>query len=560
VRRSVVLLVAVVAALTGVVLGASVGGPRLFTARPPVEPHGPSAAEASTPRTAPGSPERSQVRTAPETGPEGRCAGPGAGVARDDRPIVVEPVPGLRATVGDVHPGWWTSPPVEGAQGLLAFYSLAWLLPAAQGAADDGQAQAMARVVDQAVAFHRDHPDRGRNGEGWDEGTAMRRLQTLNCLYELSRSPRLASAIAVNVAVQFGARYYGPPRHGVHNHGTLANLAVLRAGVLLDRPAWRRAAVTRLASEAPSAWTAAGTTKEQSTTYHAINVRLWEHAADAVAAASAAPAPARAMRRLTADARAVLEWMTEPDGHTVVIGDSQAEPGPRRAAGTARAFRDDDAGLAVGRWSWRDPSTTYYTLRYGPPRWGHGQQDRGGVTWSTLGARVLVNPGRFSYDISPLQAYQAGPRSHNVAIPDGATLDLRAHVGVSGSRLEEARHDWGMADRLYGVPHNRHVAVDDAAHTLTVSDRYASSTRFSQMWHLDPRWTLAHGAPDGTALTFRSGPRTLTVTTTGRFAPVVTGSDQPVGGWNFPAPGRRTPNAEIRVTATGTATTTFRMD
>jgi hypothetical protein len=79
------------------------------------------------------------------------------------------------------------------------------------------------------------------------------------------------------------------------------------------------------------------------------------------------------------------------------------------------------------------------------------------------------------------------------------------------------------------------------------------------MWHLDPRWTLEHRAPDGTALTFRSGPLTLTVTTTGRFAPVVTGSDRPTGGWNFPAPGRRTPNAEIRVTAAGTATTTFQL-
>ena len=554
-RRSFVLLIAVVVALTGVVLGAAVGGPRLFTAHPPVEPPVPSPAALSPSRAAPGSPGRPQGRT----GPAVRCATPGAGMVRDDRPIEVEPVPGLRTAVGDVDPAWWTTPPVEGAQGRLAFYSLEWLLPAAQRAADDGQEQALSRLVDQAVAFHREHPDRGRNGEGWDEGTAMRRLQTLNCLYALSRSPRLPPAIAMDVAVQFGPRYYGPPHHGVHNHGTLANLAVLRAGELLDEPTWRSAAVTRLASEARSAWTPTGTTKEQSTTYHAINVRLWERAADAVAAASTDPGPARAIRRLTARARTVLEWMTEPDGRTVVIGDSQTEPGPRRPDRTDRTLRDDEAGLAVGRWSWRDPSTSYYTLRYGPPRWGHGQQDRGGVTWSTLGARVLVNPGRFSYDISPLRTYQAGPWSHNVAVPDGATLDPRAHVRVTGSRLGAARHHWALADRLFGVRHTRGVVVNERAHSLTVTDRYAPSTRFHQMWHLAPGWTLSNRAPDGRALTFRSGPRTLIVTTTGRFAPVVTGSDRPVGGWNFPSPGRRTPTAEIRVIAAGAATTTFQM-
>lgn len=553
-RRLPVLLVAVVVALT-CVLGAAVGGPRLFQARPPLEPAAPVRAEVPAPRAAAGSAGRPQRPAAAQR----RCAPPAADPVHDDRPIEVQPVPGLRALVGGVDPAWWATPPVEGAQGRLAFHSLEWLLPAAQRAADDGQEQALSRLVDQAVAFHREHPDRGRNGEGWDEGTAMRRLQTLNCLYELSRSPRLAPAIAMDVAVQFGPRYYGPPHHGVHNHGTLANLAVLRAGELLDEPAWRNAAVARLASEAGSAWTPTGTTREQSSTYHAINVRLWERAADAVAAASADPAPARAIRRLSARARAVLEWMTEPDGDTVVIGDSQAEPGPRRPDGTGRTFRDDDAGLAVGRWSWRDPSTGYYTLRYGPPRWGHGQQDRGGVTWSTLGARVLVNPGRFSYDVSPLQAYQAGPWSHNVAVPDGATLDPRAHVRVTGSRLGAARHRWTLADRLYGVRHTRGVAVDGPAHTLTVTDRFAAPTRFSQMWHLHPRWGLVHRDPDGTTLTFRSGPRTLTVTTTGRFAPVVTGSDRPVGGWNFPSPGRRTANAEIRVTATGAATTTFRV-
>ena len=116
--------------------------------------------------------------------------------------------------------------------------------------------------------------------------------------------------------------------------------------------------------------------------------------------------------------RQVSGWLTEPDGKIVLIGDADEQAGVTRPGASARSFRDDEAGLGVGRWSWNDTATTYYTVRYGPPMRAHGQEDRDGVTWTPHGVRVLVNPGRYTYDpASRFIAYQDGPSSHNVAVP-----------------------------------------------------------------------------------------------------------------------------------------------
>jgi hypothetical protein len=90
--------------------------------------------------------------------------------------------------------------------------------------------------------------------------------------------------------------------------------------------------------------------------------------------------------------------------------------------GSNRVLKDDQTGWIIGRWSWTDPATSYYTIRYGPPRYGHGHHDRaGGVTWTTKGVRVLVGPGAFTYEAASSYAqYQKNPQGQNVPIPAGA--------------------------------------------------------------------------------------------------------------------------------------------
>ncbi|HVN13808.1 MAG TPA: heparinase II/III family protein [Kineosporiaceae bacterium] len=485
-----------------------------------------------------------------------RCATATATPVPDGKPIVVSLPPAPRFTVGKIPASWWRHPPVSTASWQLAFLGLTWLPPLAQRAADDRQWSSVAALVQQVVTFHSQNPDPGTNAYGWDEGTAMRRLQTESCLYRLSRSSRLAGSITADVNVQFSTRYYGPPRFPVHNHGIMANLAVLDAAQLLGRATWRDKILARFRSEAPRAWTRAGTSWEQSSTYHALDMRLWNRVADAVAQVRPKDGVITLIRSLTARADRVLAWMTEPDGKLVLIGDSDESKGTTRSTWTTRVFRDDQAGLVVGRWAWRDPTTSYYTLRYGPPRWGHGQQDRTGVTWSARGLRILVNPGRFTYDASPYQAYAVGQSSHNVAYPSGS-LYTRAAASVTAMTIRAPAQSWTLVDSLYGVRHVRGVMVQRARPSLAVADSFAGGRAFRQMWHLDPSWTLVSRSRNGKRLTFRSGGHVLTVTTTGVFTAVVRGATRPVGGWHFPSHGHRVASAEFATTARGSARTTF---
>jgi hypothetical protein len=494
------------------------------------------------------------------------CGAAAADPVPDGAPITVKLGSGPTFTVGAIPPSWWRKPPYGDAGWQLQLRGMIWAAPLAQRADQDGQVGSLRALVDQVLAFHRQNPDPGTgtaastanaNAWGWDEGTALRRLATENCLYTVTKDLRLAAAIAADVRVEFGRRYYGPPRYIAHNHGVWADLGVVRAADLLGRKDWATRSINRLLTDAPKPWTPAGTSIEQSSSYHTFNVELWAQVADMLAAHGVSPASVKRVRDLVIEAGRVSAWLTEPDGRLVVLGDSEASAGVRLPPWTARTFRDDRAGLIVGRWSWTDPATTYYTLRYGPPRIAHGQQERAGITWSPQGLRVLVGPGKAPFD--PAGSYRAwgtGPAAHNVSTVDGRALDRKAWVSVKASTVRPTAHTWATQDRLFGVGHVRTYAILGNTGTLTVKDTYDGRAVFRQYWHLDPGWALTSRSPDGKRLRFASAGRTLTVTSTG-MAAVLRGVARPVAGWNFPDGSSRVPADEIQVKAAGTATTTF---
>jgi len=478
----------------------------------------------------------------------------------DDADVSVTLAPAPPFTVGAVPAAAWRQTPVTDPGWQLVFRGFMWMPALAKRAADDHQQLALARIVDQALAFYTDNPDPGTSTAGWDEGTSMRRLTALNCLYQLTADERLASAIASEVAVLTGPRYYGPPYHKVHNHGLMANLAVLRAGRLLGRKAWVSTALSRMSTEAPLAFSRLGTTFEQSSAYQLVNVSLWQQAARAIEAAAPGAPALPVIRSLVDRAAAVSGWLTEPDGRIVLIGDADEQAGVARPGATGRSFRDDEAGLGVGRWSWSDPATTYYTVRYGPPMRAHGQEDRGGVTWSPRGVRVLVNSGRYTYDTaSRFLAYQDGPAGHDVAIPRGGRVQPRAWVTVTRTALAATTHQWWLQDRLFGTTHKRAILVAPSKGTLTVSDSFPRRTSFAQQWHLDPAWRLAGlDAKGGRARFTRADGKVLTVVSTGRLS-VLRGSTKPLGGWYFPTAGSRLPNVQLTSSGTGSVRTVFRL-
>lgn len=501
----------------------------------------------------------SGLLNAPTTG---YCADtPPVPYAGGDPPVTVHMPPGPDWTIGTAPPDWWRNPPTPDPVWQLAYRALLWLQPAAYAAATAGDDPATATVTAQAAAFYRQDPDPGTpagstaaaNAAGWDEGTSLRRLTTLNCLYPLHRDPALVPLMAAEVAVQVCPRYYGPPCHPTHNHGLMANTAIYRAGALTGNKAWQDRAAARMAAEAPGFFDRYGLAREQSSAYQGTDTRMWAAAAALIRPAH--PTYAAAIDPILTGARAATRWLTEPDGRTVQVGGSTTDgPGPTTPAVTGHALVDDGYGWAVGRWSWTDPDSPFYAVRYGPPTAFHGTPDRPGVTWTDWGARVLVEPGTYgSLPGDPYVTYQAAPTSQNVAVP-ATGAQRNTPVTRRASVIRSTSHAYTFTDSQWPArPHTRYVAVYGAGiprHRLLVRDTFTDDPRqpaagnvIRQWWHLDPAWTLASRTVHGAV--FRAGPRTLTVASTGLVSSIQRGLTSPARGWHFPRAGTATPAYEL---------------
>jgi len=464
----------------------------------------------------------------------------------DGKPIAVQIPPARAFTVGSIPSSWWRSPPLSDPTWRLTLRGFVWAKPLAKRAHADGDRRSLAAIVGQAVKFHQQNPDPNTTAHGWDEGTSMKRLDAENCLYSLMPTAGLRASMIENARVLSGWRYSGPPMKIVHNHGLMANIQLFRAGTLLKISSMRSAAMNRMVNEAPLAFSSRGVTFEQSSEYQLVNINLWTLASKYLRD-SGYPSAADSIDRTLAKSLVAFRWMTEPDGRVVQIGDSTKRLGSPHPTYTSRVFRDDSTGWIVGRWSWRDPNTTYYTVRYGPPQRAHGQHDRaGGVTWSPAGVRVLVGPGKFNYDSTTgWYAYQRGPQSHNVAVPDGRSVTNNGG-SVSASVVQAPVHAWTVKDEMFGVDHSRDITVNRATQTIRVTDFFARTTWWRQHWHLDPSWQMVSQSSTGLTFSHPSGKR-LAVTTTGRLSTVVRGGTSPIRGWNFPDFGSRTPAYEIAI-------------
>lgn len=483
------------------------------------------------------------------------CGPASSNPVADGEPIAVRIPPAPPFIVGSIPASWWRDPPVSDPTWRLTLSGFVWAKPIAQRAHVDGQLRSLSSIVGQAVKFHQQNPDPDTSSNGWGEGTAMKRLDAENCLYSLMPTPALRSSMVEDARVLLGPRYYGPPRTLVHNHGLMANLQLFRAGTLLNISAWKSRAIQRMVSEAPLAYSAQGVTFEQSSEYQLVNINLWTQAANYLRQSGYTSA-ADSIDRTLARALVAFRWMTEPDGRVVQIGDSTKRLGDPHPTYTSRVFRDDSTGWIVGRWSWRDANTTYYTVRYGPPQRAHGQHDRaGGVTWSPTGVRVLVGPGKFNYDSSTKWfAYQFGPQSHNVAIPNGRSVTAGGG-SVAASLIQAPVHAWTIKDEMFGIDHLRNINVNRATQAIRVTDYFAGASWWHQYWHLDPAWRLVSKSSTRLRFSHPSGKR-LAVTTTGRLSNVVRGEDSPVQGWNFPDFGSKVSACEIVIRSYGKSSIT----
>jgi Heparinase II/III-like protein len=279
---------------------------------------------------------------------------------------------------------------------------------------------------------------------------------------------------------------------------------------------------------------------------------MW-HGVSTLLDAQPSHADLSALTAQLARADAVVAHLTDPTGATVAIGDGWPVRTDPPVVQKTLGLTSRVDGLAAWRWSWTDPTTTYWTDHFGPKRIAHGHYDHTSFTFTTLGVPIVVDPGDYSYDLSRrLAAWQSSPAAHNVAVPLGAKLTNK------GSSLIAFRRT-GQIDRLalrstmFSTPVTRVLTVDNAHHRVTVTDQAAGRTLTAHL-HLAAGWRyssrtarsmsfvrgntrLVITAPAGTALTYRVG----------RTAPLC--------GWVFTSLERATRAIEILATGFSAVTT-----
>jgi hypothetical protein len=355
--------------------------------------------------------------------------------------------------------GWAANNPKDPSW-TLWFHSMSWLVPLAL----DDSATAISVFVERDRALPDPGASKGnreRRPVGWTQGQFRTRLDVANCLYNLTRDPRLIPiARRLADASIDPARYPGPPNFPVHNHGTMSNVTLMQAGKTYGQQKWIDIALARFARDLPYVFESCGMMREQSSTYQQHNLRLWSKTADQLDV------------KLTKEERA-LGALVRPDGVLEAIGDGQPSSG---LTPNGESLWCTDTGWAAGM-----AGDSHFTLRFGPPMDYHGHRDHGGITWFALGTPVLSDRGLFSKDRGSRFTYAHSMAAHSVFEPVGSP---RYDPDTDGRRL--SNRSFVVSDAADGISRERRV--DFAPTTLVVRDRGTGAKEWIQHWQLAPGW------------------------------------------------------------------------
>ncbi len=128
--------------------------------------------------------------------------------------------------------------PVSNASWTGYFRGLLFLVPLAVDAYVSGDSHDLSLVTAYVDAYHRnpdpDPPHRNASpSQARSAGTRRRtpgREGVLNCLVQIDPSPAVSWILDASISANLDMnRYYGLPRHHPHNHGMMANLALIES-------------------------------------------------------------------------------------------------------------------------------------------------------------------------------------------------------------------------------------------------------------------------------------------------------------------------------------------
>lgn len=377
------------------------------------------------------------------------------------------------------------------------FHGLQWLVPWAAVGGD-----AVSLIVRRDAAL----PDPGvqatpdvRRSTGWTIGAFRIRQHVVNCLYELTRDERLIPVIEGIVAANLEpARYRGRPIWPVHNHGMLANHALIESARVFDRPEWSDIAFARMQADAETVFAPCGMSVEQSSSYQLTNLNIWNRGLRLAGPRLVTDSPGA--EGMVDRARLAVVQLSRPDGILEAIGNANQRD---VASIVANRAKDDTEstdtrlwcpkrGWAANRTSW-DDTAIHYTLRFGPRPQLHGHADHGSLTWFAHGVPVLSDPGLFDKTRNERRRSAESLSAHSVLEPVGRSLNkgTRAVIEDSPAGVDQ----YTLVTRHGKVIRTRHVEVNLNEAVLRVRDEAQSRwpIQWLQHWQLDPKWTPVSG-------------------------------------------------------------------
>ena len=440
----------------------------------------------------------------------------------------------------------WKENPLKQVNWLFNYHSLRFVWALTTAWSQTGERRYLDRATFLLYDWQRDNPRVGAPSVwSWNDHATAWRAMVYVCAAEiLPHSTWLMRTLRIHGETLADPSFY----RAEGNHALNQDIALLEVGNALGRSDWMRLAATRVSALVTNSVDASGVINEQSVYYQLYNYQRYNAARKRLQQLGQPIGSGFARIDLMPG---FLAHATYPDGRYVPLGDTemnrataiagtwaqyaatQGASGPQPST-TSRLY---GAGYAFVRTGWGEDrpfaDETMLTMRFGPGRRFHGNDDGSSITLYGYGAPVILDSGMYTINPGPYRNYFVGRRAHNVVTVDGLSFDRTARTDVRWKRQSSTVFELAVKSKPYaGVTAERRVTFSRRMGYVLVDDRLsASATRtFRQLWHLR----------DGTS-PVRSGTRTWTradrsnVLVVQVIAPsaarIVTGSTDPIQGW-----------------------------
>lgn len=437
-----------------------------------------------------------------------------------------------------------------------------------EAGADTGRSDYLARAEFLLSDWVEENPRLGSASIwAWDGHATALRAGVLACASTyLPDRPWLQSALLLH-----GRTLADPAFYEIHgNHALNQSIGLLEVANVVGRADWAKLASDRIGVLILESVDSQGVTNEQSIAYQQYNLGRYR-LAEARLNAMGLPIPA-SFARLDQMPK-FLAHATRPDGKYETIGDTdtmaavsipgtwaefaatKGASGPK-PQGTVAIYR---AGYLFARSGWGETRAfsdeVFLSLRFGPAPIIHGHADGTAITFFGYGSRLLVDPGKYSYNYDAYRTFVKGRTAHNVVTVDGLTWNSKASTTLVKHRASATMVDAITTTSGYkGVRQQRRVTYSRGLNYVLVEDR-ASSTiarRFRQLWHLSE---TANPLVSRTSFRTRNTRgnvlvrQLLPVTSSG----IVKGRTKPVQGWISHRHGSRIAAPVVEVVKSGTS-------